>query len=75
VYRSTLFEEWLVQGRAEGQLLADRATLLRLGKKKFGRLPTKKQHAELEAITDPTRLQALTERLLDVTTWGELLGG
>ena len=37
VYQSTLFEEWLALGRAEGQLLADRATLFRLGKKKFGR--------------------------------------
>jgi hypothetical protein len=44
-----------------------------MGKKKFGRPPTKKQQAELDAINDPARLQALGERVLDVTTWGELL--
>ena len=79
VQRSTFVDEWLeqgrVEGRVEGQLLADRATLLRLGKKKFGRSPTKKQAAEIEAITDAARLEALSDRLLDVNTWGELLAG
>ena len=73
VQRSTFVDEWLEQGREEGQLLAYRATLLRQGKKKFGRSPTKKLAAELDAITDTARLEALSERLLDVNTWSELL--
>ena len=73
VQRSTFVDEWLAQGREEGQLLAYRATLLRQGKKKFGRSPTKKLAAELDAITDTARLEALSERLLDVNTWSELL--
>jgi len=76
VQRSTFVDEWLEQGRVEG-LAQGRAEswaiLLRQGKKKFGRPPTKKQQAELDATNDPARLQALSERLLDVNTWGELL--
>ena len=71
MYRSSIVDDWLNQGR----LSAYRATLLRQGKKKFGRAPTKKQAAELEAITDTARLEVLSERLLDVNTWSELLTG
>ena len=49
--------------------------ILRQARKKFGRGPTKKQQAELNAITDLTRLEALGERLLEVNSWGELLNG
>lgn len=61
------------EGREEGRLEGQRETLLRLGRKKFGRGPSKKQLAELDAITNPARLAELSERLLDVDTWGELL--
>ena len=69
MYRSTIVDGWI----EHGQLMEGRAILLRLGKKKFGRAPSKKQAAELEAITDMARLHALSERLLDVNTWSELL--
>ena len=73
VQKSTIVEGWVKQARVEGRVEESRAIMLRQGKKKFGRLPTKKQQAELDTINDPARLQALSERLLDVNTWGELL--
>ena len=59
----------LAEGRAEGA----RGTLLRLGRQKFGRAPSRKQQKALEAVTDLGRLEALADRLLDVDSWGELL--
>jgi Domain of unknown function (DUF4351) len=61
------------EGRAEGRLEAARAILLRQGQKKFGKAPTKRQQAELEALTDPARLERLSVRLLDVDSWDDLL--
>jgi hypothetical protein len=61
------------EGREEGRLEGIRETLLSQGRKKFGRAPSKKQQAELDGISDLTRLQTLSERLLEVSTWGELL--
>jgi hypothetical protein len=61
------------EGREEGRLDEARAMLLRVSRNKFGRAPTKKQQAELDAITDLARLEALGEVLLDVSSWGELL--
>src|SRR5262245_47746642 len=43
------------EGRTVGRLEEARSVLLRQGRKKFGRPPTKKQQAELNAITDLTR--------------------
>jgi Domain of unknown function (DUF4351) len=59
----------VTEGRAEGA----RALVLRLGKQKFGRVPTKKQQMELETITDLARLETLAEHLRDVASWTELL--
>jgi hypothetical protein len=47
---------------------------LRQGRKRFGPPDTATKTA-IEAITDLARLETLTERLLDVTSWQELLGG
>lgn len=58
------------KGRAAGL----RDSILRLGRKKFGP-PTAEQEAALTALTDLPRLEALTEKLLDVNTWDELLAG
>jgi predicted transposase YdaD len=56
------------QGRAEGA----QKILLRLGRKRFGP-PDKPTRAALEAITDLDRLEQLSERLLEVASWQELL--
>jgi predicted transposase YdaD len=64
--------EGKAEGRAEGRLDGAREDLLRLGRKKFGP-PGDAVLAEIKAIDDPDRLAALLERILDVSTWDELL--
>jgi hypothetical protein len=75
VIKSPYMEEVREAVRQEGRLEEIKATLLRQGRKKFGRGPTKKQQAELEATTDLPRLENLSERLLDVDSWADLLNG
>ena len=60
------------EGRAAGRAEGTRSALTRQGRKKFGP-PTPEQEAAVNAITDPARLEALGEKLLDVATWDELL--
>ncbi len=55
-----------------GEVRALRQTLLRQGRKRFGD-PSPETEAALGAIEDRERLERLTERLLDVATWDELL--
>ncbi len=56
----------------EGSVLEARNILLRLGRKKFG--PTSRDvEAALNGIVDVLRLEALADRLLDVSSWDELL--
>lgn len=62
------FRAFLEEGRAEGR----RAALFRQGRKKFGD-PTPEQEVAVNAVADLARLEALAERLLDVTTWDDLL--
>jgi hypothetical protein len=61
--------------RAEGRVAGKQETILNLGRLKFGRAPTKKQQKALEAVTDLGQLEALAARLLDVTSWADLLAG
>lgn len=65
---STFYQYIVAEGEAKGR----RATLLELGQKKFGP-PTEDTIRAIHAITDIPRLAALTERLLDVSSWDELL--
>ncbi len=67
-----IFGKGEAKGRDEGQVLADRATLLRLGRKKFGP-PDETVEATINAVADLDRLNALLDRILDVATWDELL--
>lgn len=62
------FRVFVREGRVEGL----RDVVLRQGRKKFGP-PTPEQEAEVAALTDESRLEALSEKLLDVSTWAELL--
>jgi hypothetical protein len=54
---------------------AVQGTVLRLGRHKFGRSPSRKQQQALEAITNLAQLEALAARLLEVDSWAELLNG
>src|SRR5262249_12813649 len=65
-------EEGMEKGREEGELKASRKILLLQGRKRFGE-PDAQTIAAIEAISDPDRLLALGGRLLDVTSWQELL--
>jgi hypothetical protein len=56
----------------EGRTDALQKTLLRLGRKRFGP-PSEQIQQTIQAITDLERLGRLSERLLDVTSWQELL--
>ena len=62
------------EGREEGRVQATRELLRRLGEKRFGPPPAAVQ-AALAAITDVAQLERLSERLLDVESWEELLAG
>lgn len=68
------FKKFLDEGRVEGRTEALRGAILRQGRKKFGP-PTPAHETALAAITDLAKLEALVEKLLDVTTWDELLAG
>ncbi|OWK41074.1 hypothetical protein FRUB_04966 [Fimbriiglobus ruber] len=60
------------RGEARGRLTEARATLLRLGGKRFGPPPASVV-ATLEGIADLVRLEELTDRVLDAHSWGELV--
>lgn len=68
--------EGRVEGRAEGvvegRVEEARAILLRQGRKRFG-VPDERVQRTLEGISSRERLEELSERLLDVATWDELL--
>ncbi len=58
---------------AKGEVKSLREIILRMGTKKFGK-PSAKVQREVTAITSVERLLELSERILDVATWRELLG-
>jgi len=64
--------EGLARGKVEGKAEEARALLLRLGRKRLG-VPDAATVAALEAITDLARLERLSEAILDVPGWAELL--
>jgi hypothetical protein len=53
------------------ELFTLQATLFRQGTRKFGPEPT--AEGRLNAITDFGRLERMTERILDATSWDDLL--
>ncbi len=64
--------EGLAKGLAEGRIEEVREILLRQGRKKLGP-PGEKVEAEITALADLDRLHDLIDRILDVSTWDELL--
>jgi hypothetical protein len=75
---SVTYQAIVAKGRAkgivEGRAEEARRLLLRLGRKRLGP-PPPAARATIEAMDDLTRLEGLTDRLLDVATWDELLAG
>jgi len=68
-----ILEEGRKQGLEEGQAEGMREVLLHIGTRKFRREPSEAVRAHLQAISDPAELQRLSDRLLEVNSWAELL--
>ena len=66
--RESLFKPIIEETEVNGL----RKTLLRMGTKKFGEITSQHQTA-LNAVTDIARLERLTEKILDASSWDELL--
>ena len=62
----------LTQGQAKGRAEEARRILRRQGTRRFGK-PDTHIEAALDAIADLERLEQLTDRVLEVTAWEELL--
>jgi hypothetical protein len=57
----------------EGEVRGLHYTLFRLGRKRFGE-PDEAVRKAIEAMEDLERLRQMSEDLLDVSSWQELLG-
>jgi predicted transposase YdaD len=64
--------EGRVEGRVEGLVEGERRILRRQGTRRFGK-PDTHIEAALDAIADLERLEQLSDRVLEVKTWDELL--
>ena len=69
---SLTYQAILEEGRAEGRAEGEQRLLLRLGTARFGQ-PDARTRSRVEGITDIETLDRLGERLLTVSSWGELL--
>jgi predicted transposase YdaD len=69
---STTYQAILEEGAVKGSINALQETLLRQGRHRFGS-PGKAVQGAIKGITDLKRLERMTERLLQVSTWQELL--
>jgi hypothetical protein len=67
--RALAHAEGLAEGEAEGL----RRTALRQGRQRFGKAPTRKQEAQLQAITDVARLDRILDKIMTASSWKELL--
>jgi hypothetical protein len=71
---SVTYQAIIKRGHEAGRVEEARAILLRQGARRFGP-PSSDVQSALEAITAIERLEQLSERLLDVESWEELLAG
>jgi hypothetical protein len=69
---SSVYQGILRRGRAEGRVQDARQVLLRHGRKKFGP-PDERVETAIATTADLGRLHDLIDRVLDVSSWGELL--
>jgi predicted transposase YdaD len=65
-------EKGLEKGIGAGRIERTRQILLRQGRKKFGP-PSERVEAEIAALADLERFDELFDRVLEVSTWDELL--
>ena len=65
-------KEGIKKGVLAGKMEESRRVILRLGQIRFGP-PSEDVHKAIEAINDVDRLEQLSDRLLGVSSWAELL--
>jgi hypothetical protein len=65
--------EGRAEGKAEGRAAALREAVLSLGRQRFGKAASRKQKAQLNAITDPDHLKRIHDSLLAAASWDDLL--
>ena len=70
---SATYQAIISKGEEKGELREAKKTLLRLGRTKLG-APDPSTAAVLESLSELTFIERLTDRLLDVDSWHELLG-
>jgi predicted transposase YdaD len=71
VYQGIL-KKGMAKGIVEGRIEEVREVVLRQGRKKFGP-PGQEIEAEINALNNLERLHELVDRILDVSTWDDLL--
>jgi hypothetical protein len=69
---SSTYQAILDEGREEGELRQSRKLLLRLGRRKFG-APEPAVEAAVQVIADLDRLERMSDRIFDATSWPDLL--
>jgi hypothetical protein len=69
---SSTYQAILAKGKAVGRAEGVRNILLRLGRRRWGHPPAGVL-ADLNALTDVSQLEAMTERLSEVASWDDLL--
>ncbi len=65
-------ERGIAIGEERGDVLRSQSTILKLGTKRFGAVP-RAIDEQIRSTDNPVRLEAITDRLLDATSWEELL--
>jgi len=69
-----ILREGRAEGRVEGRAEEARRILKRLATRRLGD-PSPEVEALIDAIVDLERLEQLADRVLDVSSWQELVGG
>jgi hypothetical protein len=73
IEESSVYQEIFAKGLVEGRIEEARQTVVQLGRKKLGE-PTEGVRAVIDVIDEVDQLNALLTRILDVSSWDELLG-
>jgi len=69
---SSTYQAILEEGESQGVLIGERKALLLVGTRRFGP-PEAQIQAAIERIDSITKLEQMTDQLLDATDWDELL--
>jgi hypothetical protein len=71
-YLEELREKVRADARAEERKETLRDMVLRLGREQIGKAANRKQKAQLNAVTDPARLERILVKVLGATSWDDL---